>query len=340
TPTPTPTPTPTATPLSGRLIISSTTSLYETGFLDAVQKAFQTKYPSLTVSFLSQGTGIAIQTAMRGDADMIMVHDPAQETTFLTNGYGVNRKIIAYNFFVIVGPPNDPAGVAGMGPLDAMKQIKALGDRGLATWVSRDDGSGTNSKEKNLWKAAGIDWNTIKNYFWYVRTGMGMTPTLQVANEKNAYTLTDLGSYLTNFQNGNIQLKIVVNPTKELLNVYSVIADNPQNANLTQTNFAASMAFIQYMVSDEGQQMLADYGKATVGQSLFYPYIPLLTSGSNATLLGWIQNYALINGTECPPAYRYNAGNLYSGPSPSPVRSAAEVVVTTPAIALRDEEMP
>jgi tungstate transport system substrate-binding protein len=317
TPTPTITPTPTTTPVSGRLIISSTTSLYETGFLDAVQTAFAAKYPSITVSFLSQGTGIAIQTAMRGDADMIMVHDPVQETTFLANGYGVNRKIIAYNFFVIVGPANDPANITGMAPLDALKQIKALGEQGNAVWVSRDDNSGTNSKEKALWKAANIDWNTIKTQPWYLRTGTGMTPTLQVTNEKNGYTLTDLGSYLNNFKQGNIQLKIVVQATKDLLNVYSVIADNPQNSNLTQTNFAAEMLFIQYMTSDEGQQMLANYGKATVGQSLFYPYVPLVTSGSNDTLLGWIQNYAFINGTECPPAYRYNAGNLYGTPLPS-----------------------
>jgi tungstate transport system substrate-binding protein len=144
-----------------------------------------------------------------------------------------------------------------------------------------------------------------------------MTPTLQVTNEKNAYTLTDLGSYLNNYNQGNIQLKIVVQASKDLLNVYSVIADNPLNANLTQTNFNASMLFIQYMVSNEGQQMLGNFGKDTVGQTLFNPYIPLLTSGSNATLVGWIQSYAYINGTECPTAYRYNAGNLYDSPLPS-----------------------
>lgn len=270
---------------------------------------------------------------------MIMVHDPTQETNFLTNGYGVNRKIIAYNFFVIVGPPNDPANVTGMSPIDALKQIKASGEQGQATWVSRDDSSGTNSKEKNLWKAAGIDWNTIKNQTWYVRTGTGMTPTLQVTNEKNAYTLTDLGSYLNNYNQGNIQLKIAVQASKDLLNVYSVIADNPLNANLTQTNFNASMLFIQYMVSNEGQQMLGNFGKDTVGQTLFNPYIPLLTSGSNATLVGWIQSYAFINGTECPIAYRYNAGNLYDSPLPSianPPSNNITAVTATPITSKND----
>lgn len=305
-----------------------------------MQTAFQAKYPWITLSFLSQGTGIAIQTAQRGDADMIMVHDPAQETNFLTNGYGVNRRIIAYNFFVIVGPANDPANVTGMSPIDALKQIKASGEQGQATWVSRDDSSGTNSKEKNLWKAAGIDWNTIKNQTWYVRTGTGMTPTLQVTNEKNACTLTDLGSYLNNYNQGNIQLKIVVQASKDLLNVYSVIADNPLNANLTQTNFNASMLFIQYMVSNEGQQMLGNFGKDTVGQTLFNPYIPLLTSGSNATLVGWIQSYAFINGTECPTAYRYNAGNLYDSPLPSianpPSNNFIAAVTATPITSKND----
>ena len=301
-------------PHDQHLIVSTTTSLYETGFLDVLKTNFEKEYPHINVSFISQGTGLAIQTAIRGDADLIMVHDPGQELTFLTGGYGVNRKIIAYNFFVIVGPPNDPAGIRGLAPLDALKKIKAQGDAGSAVWwVSRGDGSGTHSKEKNLWKATGFNATMLRTLPWYLERGSGMTDTLKLADEKGGYTLADLASYLNNYKNQNIQLEIMVNESKDLLNVYSVIADNPQNNNLTKANFNASMTFINFVVSDAGQQLFADYGKATFGKPLFAPYIPLLTAGGvNDTMVKLIQKYAYFNGTECPPAYRYQAGNLYS----------------------------
>jgi tungstate transport system substrate-binding protein len=269
---------------------------------------------------------------MRGDADMIMVHDPAQESTFMSNGYGVNRKIIAYNFFIIVGPQNDPAGITGLSPVDALKRIYTLGQSGQAIWVSRGDGSGTNSKEKNLWKAADINWTQIRTETsWYKETGQGMTQTLLVADQLGGYTLSDTASYLTNTNQGNIHMKIVVQAHKDLLNVYSVIADNPLNANLTNTNFVASMLFMQYMVSDEGQQLLANYGTTTYGQPLFSPFVPLATAGSNVTLLSWIQNYAYIppNATECPAAYRYNASDLYS-PSYDALSIATSAVTMNP----------
>src|SRR3989304_2194097 len=126
-----------------QLIVSTTTSLYETGFLDILKKDFEQKNPGYNVSFISQGTGQAIQTAKLGQADLILVHDPTQELQFLNDSYGVNRKIIAYNFFIIVGPTDDPAGITGLSPLEAFKRIKAAGDNGTAFWVSRGDGSGT-----------------------------------------------------------------------------------------------------------------------------------------------------------------------------------------------------
>jgi tungstate transport system substrate-binding protein len=295
------------------LIVSTTTSLYETGVEDEMKTAFEAKYPWITLNFLSQGTGIALQTAMRGDADMVMVHSPSQELPFLTGGYGVNRKIIAYNFFIIVGPQNDPANIAGMSPLDALKKIKTLGENGQATWVSRGDGSGTNTKEKSLWAAAGINWTQIRTETsWYKETGQGMTATLLVAYNLDGYTLSDTASYLTNMHNGNINMEIVVQAQKDLLNVYSCIADNPLNANLTQTNFVASMVFIYWLCRGDGQNLLATYGTSTFGEPLFTPFLPLVSTGSNATLLSWIQNYAYFSGTECPPAYRYDSSTLYS----------------------------
>jgi tungstate transport system substrate-binding protein len=294
------------------LIVSSTTSLYETKVEDEMKTVFQAKYPWITISFLSQGTGAAIQTAMRGDADMIMVHDPVQEKAFLTNGYGVNRKIIACNFFVIVGPKDDPANIAGLTPLDALRQMRALGEQGQALWISRGDGSGTHSLEKRLWAAAGINWTQIRTETsWFKETGQGMTATLLVANELGGYTMSDTASYLTNTEAGNIQMEIIVQAGKELLNVYSLIVDNPLNANLTDTNFVASMLFVHFLVSEEGQTLMANYGTSTFGEPLFTPFVPI-AKGSNATLLSWIQNLAYINGTECPPAYRYDATWLYS----------------------------
>lgn len=249
---------------------------------------------------------------------MIMVHDPAQEKNFLTNGYGVNRKIIAYNFFIIVGPPNDPAGVNGMAPIDSLKRIAQLGQNGQAIWVSRNDGSGTNSKEKTLWASAGYNYTQLTlETSWFKSTGQGMGATLTYTNENNGYTISDTGTYLAFYGpgQGQIQLKTIVQAHKDLLNVYSVIIDNPQNANLTGINFDAAKLFVQYMVSDEGQQLLSNYGVSSYGQSLFSPFVPLANGASpNATLLSWIQNYAYIpaNITECPAEYRYNADNLYA----------------------------
>jgi tungstate transport system substrate-binding protein len=298
-------------PQNQHLIVSTTTSFYETGFLDEVKARFEAKYPYINVSFISQGTGLAIQTAMRGDADMIMVHDPAQELTFLQNGYGVNRKVIAYNYFVLVGPNDDPAGIKGLSPLDAFRKIKEYGDAGNAIWVSRGDGSGTHAKEKRLWTAAGYNATELAKLSWYFERGAGMTDTLKMAYEKDGYTLADLASYLNNMKTGNINMTIVVEASEEFLNVYSVIANNPQHSNLTASNFDASMKYIEYLVSDEGQQLFAEFGVSTFGKAMFNPYIALLNSGSDPDLVQVIQDYAYFNGTECPEQYRYQAGDLY-----------------------------
>jgi tungstate transport system substrate-binding protein len=334
-PTNEPSESPSPTPSPVTLIVSSTTSLYETGVEnDAIKPAFEAKYPWITLNFLAQGTGAAIQTAMRGDADMIMVHSPSQEASFLADGFGVNRKIIAYNFFVIVGPENDPAGIVGLDPLQALTTIKTLGEQGQATWVSRGDGSGTNSKEKALWAAAGINWTEIRTETsWYLESGQGMTATLQVANERTGYTLSDLATFLTNAKSGNIQMSVIVEASKDLINVYSVIADNPQNANLTDTHFDAEMLFIGWIVGDEGQQIFAEYGTETYGKPLFAPYVPLATSQNNATLLGWIQDYAFIDGSECPTQYQYQAGSLYANPSP---RILGTSIIAAPEIQRED----
>jgi len=301
-----------STPPKARLIVSTTTSLYETGVLDVIKTSFEAKYPDMNVSFISQGTGLAIQTAMRGDADMVLVHAPTSEYQFLNGSYGVNRKIVAYNFFIIVGPSNDPAGIAGKSPTVALSLIRNAGLNGTAVWVSRGDNSGTYSKEVSLWKSVGLDVKQLRTEKWYVEAGSGMTATLQLANEKRAYTLSDMGTYLQNFDNHNIDLVKLIGASKSLLNVYSAIADNPNNANMTKTNFEGAMQFIKYLVSDDGQNLFANYGVSQYNQSLFNPYIPLAKSQSNQTLLSWIQSYAFFQGSECPSQFRYQADDLYS----------------------------
>lgn len=308
-----------------RLIVSTTTSLYETGFLDALKMKFELRYPNMNVSFISQGTGLAIQTAMRGDADMLLVHAPSQEYQFLKSGYGVNRKIVAYNFFVIVGPSEDPAGIKGRSPADAFKAIRSAGLNGTAIWVSRGDNSGTYTKEVSLWKAVGLDVKQLRQEKWYLEAGSGMTATLKLANEKRGYTLSDTASYLLNFNNHNIDLVKVVEAGESMLNVYSAIADDPRNANMTKTNFDGSMQFIKYLASDEGQQFFADYGVSQYGQPLFGPYLELIQTKNDplgndpAQLIQWISDYAFFEGSECPQQFRYQAEGLYSVMTPVPV---------------------
>jgi len=295
-----------------RLIVSTTTSLYETRFLDELKSKFELKYPNLNVSFISQGTGLAIQTAMRGDADMILVHDPAREYQFLKGGYGVNRKIVAYNFFVIVGPSEDPAGISGKSPSEAFSRIRSAGLNGTAVWVSRGDDSGTHAKEKTLWKAIGLDAEKLRAEAWYLEAGSGMTATLKLANEKRGYTLTDVGTYLLNFNNHNIDLVKLVESGKSMLNVYSVMADSPKNANMTKANFEGSMQFIRFLVSSEGQALFAQFGVDKYGLPLFKPYVKLTENQSDSEIIGWIRDLAFFEGSECPQEFRYQADDLYS----------------------------
>jgi len=298
-----------------QLIVSTTTSLYETGFLSILKQNFEQTNPGFNVSFISQGTGQALLTAQNGGADLVLVHAPSNELTFMNNSYGVNRKIVAYNFFLIAGPSNDPANINGSSPLDAFRKIKAAGEAGKALWVSRGDGSGTETKEKALWAAAGISYAQISKESWYLSAGQGMTATLLLANQKNAYTLSDIASYLNNFNKGNIQLRNFVYGGSDLLNVYSAIAVNPQK--VSNVKFDAAMALIRYMVSDAGQNLFGSFGVQQYGGVVFKPCVQILKTGTPADMAQMIKNYAYFKDstgtlTECPTRWRYNAGDLYS----------------------------
>ena len=296
------------------LIISTTTSLYETGVLDAIKPMFEAEHPEYNVSFISQGTGLAIQTAKNGDADMILVHSPGQEKGFLESGYGVNRKLFAYNFFIIVGPDLDPAGVKDMSPVDALRKIHDEGLDGNAQWVSRGDNSGTHSKEKGLWARTGFELDTIKSETtdgepWYIEAGAGMTATLQLTNEKQAYTLTDMATYLKNYKKGNIDLVTIVGQGKETLNVYAAVLCDPEEN--PRGTYDGALMFMEYILGEEIQDMLVDYGVEEFGSTLFKPWIPELVTPDNE-IVKWVEEYAYFDGTECPIEYRYQPGNLYN----------------------------
>src|SRR3972149_4366142 len=291
-----------------RVIVSTTTSLYDTELLDAVEAEFEAKYP-IDLNFISVGTGIAIQHAQRGDADLILVHSPPDEKNFLTGGIGVNRKISAYNFFAIVGPVSDPVQIESLQPLQALSKIAENGRNGMAKWVSRGDNSGTHSKEKSLWASAGFTYADVSKESWYSNAGSGMGETLKKADYFDAYTLADTGTYLKYYNDGLIMLEVLIKEEKDLLNVYSAIAVN-QTLHPSVT-FNGAMTFIKWLISEEGQQIIEDFGKETYSQSLFSAAVKVLKENTDPTIAQWIKGYAYFNGTECPSQYRIGYAELY-----------------------------
>ncbi|UCC33562.1 MAG: substrate-binding domain-containing protein [Candidatus Bathyarchaeota archaeon] len=294
---------------SNRLIISTTTSLFDTGVLDKIERHFEDTH-SIDLNFLSVGTGLAIKFAERGDVDMILVHAPTKEFAFLEGGYGLCRKIVAYNFFTIVGPEADPAEIADVSPEEALTRIANAGRSGETTWVSRGDDSGTHIKEKGLWNNAGFDLTTLQGESWYIEAGAGMGETLLITEEHSAYTLADMGTYLKYFNDNLITLRSLVTQGQPLLNVYSAIAVN--RTLHSNANFDGAIAFIKFLVSEEGQQVINDYGQDLYGQGLFFPAARLLEENTNSTLAQWIQEFAFLNGCECPPEYQNGQFQLYS----------------------------
>jgi len=292
-----------------RLVVSTTTSLYETGLLDEIEKTFEAKY-QIDLQFVAVGTGVAIEQAQNGDVDAILVHSPSQEKTFLQEGYGVSRKIIAYNFFTIVGPESDAAGISGLNATEALKKIVEHGRNQTGKiWVSRGDGSGTHAKEQSLWKAAGYNYTLISAESWYASAGSGMGETLLKAEQFSAYTLSDIGTYLKYYEKDHrITLISLIAERKELLNVYSAIAVN--QTKHSHVNFDGAIVFMKFLISDECQQLIEDFGKSDYGQSgrLFHAVVQLISQNSTEQIVQWIRNYAFIKeGTElyeCPPQYR------------------------------------
>ncbi len=296
------------------LIISTTTSLYDTGLLDVLKSNYELTHTNVLLAFISAGTGIAITYAMNGDADAILVHSPAQERLFMEQGYGVNRKIFAYNFFTIVGPSSDPAGIRNMSAIQALSQIYNYGHaHNTSLWASRDDQSGTNAKEIALWNQTGYKYEELGNEAWFISTGSGMGSTLQLADELNLYTLSDISTFLKFSKDGLIELSSLVESDETLINVYSAIAVNV--TRVANTIFNLAMDFIQWIVGNEAQDFIENYGQEDYDQSLFNPAASIIQSKSPIETYNWINQSAFFDfGNvfyECPPPWRQGNFGLY-----------------------------
>jgi tungstate transport system substrate-binding protein len=239
------------------VILATTTSTQDSGLLDVLVPAFE-QATGYVVKTVAVGSGQALKMGQDGNADVILVHSPAAEKTFMDAGWGVDRRLVMHNYFQVVGPKSDPAGIRAMtSAADAFKKIAAAG----ATFVSRGDGSGTETKELAIWKTAAI---TPKGNSWYLQSGQGMGPTLQIASEKGGYTLTDNATFLAN--SAKLSLEVLVQGDPVLLNIYHVISVNP--AKWPKVNSAGATAFAAYVTSPAGQQLIASFG-AQFGGSLF-----------------------------------------------------------------------
>lgn len=240
------------------ITVASTTSTEQSGLFGHILPMFKAK-TGIEVRVIAQGTGQALDTGRRGDADVVFVHDPNSEKKFVAEGHGVERFEVMYNDFVVVGPASDPAGVKGMKDIDAaLKKIAAA----KTPFASRGDDSGTHKAEQRLWKAAGVELKGAGD--WYRETGSGMGPTLNTASAMNAYALTDRGTWL-NFKNrGN--LVIIVEGDTKLFNQYGVMLVNP--AKHPHVKKELGQAFIDWLVSAEGQKAIADY--KIDGEPLFF----------------------------------------------------------------------
>jgi tungstate transport system substrate-binding protein len=249
----------TSSPRPDELLLVSTTTTQDTGLLDVLLPAF-TEQTGYGVQLVAVGSGEALKIGEQGNADVILLHSPAAEKEFVANGFGIDRRLIMHNDFVIVGPPPDPAGIRGKSPVEALTQIY----NSDATFVSRGDESGTHVKELALWKNAGLD---PSGQDWYLETGQGQGATLLVASEKGAYALVDRGTYLAYRQ--NLDLDILVEGDPFLLNVYHVITVNPEK--WPNTNVDAAKAFADFITSPEGQKIIGEFGVKEYGQPLFIP---------------------------------------------------------------------
>ncbi len=240
-----------------RLRLATTTSTDNSGLLDVLLPPFE-KATGIRVDVIAVGTGRAVKLAENGDVDVILVHDPEREAKFVSEGYGVNRRAVMHNDFVVLGPAADPAKIAGTRA--AAKAFRAIA-AAKASFVSRGDESGTHVKEMAIWRAAGV----APAGGWYLATGQGMGGTLTRASEKQAYTLADRGTFTA--YRGKVELVVLCEGDRRLNNPYAIIAVNPERHR--HVHHAAAIQLIEFVTSPQGRQIIADFGKG--GQPLFFP---------------------------------------------------------------------
>jgi tungstate transport system substrate-binding protein len=253
--------TPTAVARTGPqdVLLATTTSTADTGLLDALAPLFQ-EATGYTLKPIAVGSGAALELGKRGEVDVVLAHSPQAEVDFMAGGFGEERRIVMVNDFVIVGPADDPAGIKGEpSAVAAMTKIAAA----RSPFVSRGDESGTNALELKLWKQAGIEPAGA----WYIESGTGMGDTLNIANERRAYTITDRGTYLA--LRDHLDLPIMVEGDKALLNVYHVITLNP--ANGPGINSAGGQAFLTFLLDPVTQDFIGKFGVEKFGEPLFSP---------------------------------------------------------------------
>jgi tungstate transport system substrate-binding protein len=242
------------------IILATTTSTQDSGLLDVLNPIFEKK-TGYFVKTIAVGSGQAMAMGQKGEADVLLVHSPEAEKKFIAEDYGINRRIIMHNDFIVVGPPEDPAKLKGLkSSSEAFKKIASE----KALFLSRGDNSGTHAKEKTIWKATGINPEGEK---WYQQTGLGMGQTLSVAAEKKGYTVADRGTYLA--LKKNLGLDILVEGDAILLNIYHVIEVNP--SKWPKVNTAGAKAFADFMVSKETQEIIKNFGVDKFGSALFFP---------------------------------------------------------------------
>lgn len=235
-----------------RIILATTTSTYDSGLLDYLLPTFERK-SGISVDVLSVGTGYALETGRRGDADVLLVHSRTREDAFVSNGFGIHRVCIMYNDFILIGPLNDPASIQAKNITIAMTKLKDAGELGLIKFYSRGDGSGTHSKELSLWELVNFIPNSgIDN--WYYETGTGMGITLIISDEKNGYTLIDRGTWLS--AKDSVDLILLVEGEEILLNPYGAILINPETLAV---RYDFALEFVAFLTSEEGQGLIASY---------------------------------------------------------------------------------
>ena len=242
------------------IILATTTSTQDTGLLDELLPKFK-RESGYKAKVIAVGSGEALAMADRGDADAVLAHAPSSEEELVDKGSVVNRQLVMHNDFIIVGPANDPAGIKGM--KSAVEAMTTIADQ-KAPFVSRGDDSGTNKLELKLWKKAGL---SPQGQGWYEESGQGMGATLQITSQRGAYSISDRGTYLA--QRSNLELEVLVEGDPLLLNVYHVMQVNPERFD--RVNGEGGKAFVEFMVSDEAQEIIRNFGVEKFGQPLFIP---------------------------------------------------------------------